>query len=297
MMHGILPAAVTPLDEAGTFVPAVLEQLLGRLYAAGVHGVYVCGSTGEGMLQSRQQRQAVVDATMACTPRDRLVIVHVGAASLDEAVRLSAHAAKAGAHAISSLPPTSAQFSFPDLRRYYEALAGASDLPLVVYYFPDVAPSIATAEQLETLCDLPNVIGVKFTDFDLFRMGNLAQPGRCIFNGRDEVLAAGLLMGANGGIGTFYNLLPELFVEIYDAAVSGRWDAARTAQRRVNELIRITLDFPLFPAVKQMLAWSGLDCGACLPPRAPLDANQQHRLREALTTAGFSHLVEPATRT
>ena len=186
--------------------------------------------------------------------------------------RSSAHAAKAGAHAISSLPPTSAQFSFADLRRYYEALAGASDLPLVVYYFPDVAPSISTAEQLETLCGLPNVIGVKFTDFDLFRMANLARPGRCIFNGRDEVLAAGLLMGAGGGIGTFYNLLPELFVEIYDAAIAGRWDAARTAQGRVNTLIRITLDFPLFPAVKQMLAWSGLDCGPCLPPRARLDS-------------------------
>ena len=112
MMHGILPAAVTPLDEAGTFAPAVFEQLLERLYGAGVHGVYVCGSTGEGMLQSRQQRQAIVETAMACTPRDRTVIVHVGAASVDEAVALSAHAAKAGAHAISSLPPTSAQFSF-----------------------------------------------------------------------------------------------------------------------------------------------------------------------------------------
>ena len=125
------------------------------------------------MLQSREQRQAIVETAMACTPRDRTVIVHVGAASLHEALALSSHAAKAGAHAITSLPPPSAQFSFADLRRYYEALAAASDLPLLVYYFPDVAPAIATAEQLETLCALPNVIGVKFTDFDLFRM---AQP-------------------------------------------------------------------------------------------------------------------------
>ena len=127
MMRGILPAAVTPLDEAGRFLPAALEQLLSRLYGAGVHGVYLCGSTGEGMLESREQRQAIVETAMACTPRDRTVIVHVGAASLHEALALSSHAAKAGAHAISSLPPTSAQFSFADLRRYYEALAGGSD--------------------------------------------------------------------------------------------------------------------------------------------------------------------------
>ncbi len=296
MMRGILPAAVTPLDEAGRFVPAALEQLLARLYGAGVHGVYLCGSTGEGMLQSREQRQAIVQTAMACTPRDRTVIVHVGAASLHEALALSSHAARAGAHAISSLPPTSAQFSFADLRRYYEALAGGSDLPLVVYYFPDVAPAIGTAEQLEMLCDLPNVIGVKFTDFDLFRMANLMRPGRVLFNGRDEVLAAGLLMGAGGGIGTFYNLLPELFVEIYEAATAGRWDDARAAQRRVNTVIRIALQFPLFPAVKQMLAWSGLDCGVCLPPRAGLDASQQDRLRDALTAAGFGQLAGRATR-
>ena len=295
-MRGILPAAVTPIDEAGRFAPAVFEGLLERLYGAGAHGVYVCGSTGEGMLQSREQRQAIVETAMACTPRDRDVIVHVGAATLDEAVALAAHAAKAGARAISSLPPTSAQFSFADITRYYETLARASDLPLLVYYFPEVSPAIGTAEQLEALCALPNVIGVKFTDFDLYRMANLARTGRAVFNGRDEVLAAGLLMGADGGIGTFYNLMPELFVEIYAAATAGRWDDAREAQKRVNTGIRIALQFPLFPAVKQILAWSGLDCGACLPPRGRLDADQQGRLREALSDAGFDMLIERAPR-
>ena len=290
-MHGILPAAITPFDEAGRFVPVVLERLLTRLYDAGVHGVYLCGSTGEGMLQPREQRQAIVDTAMACTPRDRHVVVHVGAASLDEAVALSSHAARAGARAVSSLPPTSGAFSFADLQRYYAALARASDLPLLVYYFPEMSPSIATAEQLEALCSLPNVCGVKFTDFDLYRLGGLARPGRRVFNGRDEVLAAGLLMGADGGIGSFYNVAPELFVAIYTAAAEGRWEDARTAQRRANTLIRIALQCPVFPAIKQMLAWSGLDCGACLPPRARLDPSQQSRLRDDLAGAGFDVLA------
>jgi dihydrodipicolinate synthase/N-acetylneuraminate lyase len=80
-------------------------------------------------------------------------------------------------------------------------------------------------------------------------------------------------------------------VEIYEAAIGGRWDAARAAQQRVNTVIKITLGFPLFPAVKQMLAWSGLDCGACLPPRTPLEARQQEQLRDALTAAGFPGLA------
>lgn len=286
-LRGILPATVTPFDEQGRFAPAVFERLLERVYGAGVDGVYVCGSTGEGMLQAIPQRQSIVETAVACTPRGRHVVVHVGAASLEEAIALSSHAAKAGAHAISSLPPLSGQFAFPEILGYYDALAQASDLPLIVYYFPDLSPAIGTAEHLETLCALPNVAGVKFTDFDLYRMSLVKRPERSIFNGRDEVLAAGLLMGADGGIGTFYNLAPELFVRIYSAATAGRWEEARTIQQRVNALIRITLRFPLFPAVKQMLAWSGLDCGACLPPRGRLSAEQQRMLHDGLVEAGF----------
>jgi N-acetylneuraminate lyase len=286
-IQGILPAAVTPLDKDGRFAPAVFERLLERLYGAGVHGVYVCGTTGEGMLQPPGQRQRIVEAAVASTPRGRQVVVHVGAASLEEALVLSTHAAKAGAHAISSLPPLSGQFGFPEALSYYEALARASDLPLLVYYFPDISQSISSAEQLEHLCGLPNVFGVKFTDFDLYRLSLLTRPDRCIFNGRDEVLTAGLLMGADGGIGTFYNLVPELFVRIYTAATDGRWEEARLAQQRVNALIRVTLRYPLFPAVKQILAWSGLDCGTCLPPRAPLTLEQQRSLQDSLAEAGF----------
>ena len=77
---------------------------------------------------------------MASTPRGRHVIVHVGAASLEEALALSSHAAKAGAHAITSLPPSSGQFGFSEVLGYYEALARASELPLLVYYFPEVYP-------------------------------------------------------------------------------------------------------------------------------------------------------------
>lgn len=290
-ISGILPATVTPFDDAGRFAPAVFERLLERLYGAGVHGIYVCGTTGEGMLQSLAQRMAVVETAVACTPGERHVVAHVGASSLDDALTLSAHAAKVGAHAVSSLPPLAGRFGFTEVLAYYEALARGSDLPLIVYYFPEISASISTTEQLETLLALPNVIGLKFTDFDLFRMAQVHAPGRRIFNGRDEVLAAGLLMGADGGIGTFYNLLPELFVGIHAAAVDARWEQARLLQQRVNALIAITLRFPLFPAVKQMLAWSGLACGACLPPRARLSEQQQRQLRESLVEAGFDNLA------
>ncbi len=293
-LAGILPATVTPLDDAGRFARAPFERLLARLYEKGVHGVYVCGTTGEGLLLPRADREAVTEAAVACTPAGRHVIAHVGAASMAETLALTEHAARVGAHAISSMPPTVAPFSFADVFRYYETLATRSAVPVVVYYLPDVSRAVTTTEQLEAICALPNVCGVKYTDFDLYRMQAVLGPGRVVYNGRDEVLAAGLLMGASGGIGSFYNIAPELFVAIHSAAREGRWEAARGLQVQANTLISLVLRYPLFPAIKQILAWTGIDCGACLPPRPVLDATTQRVLQEELAAAGFDGLVPHA---
>jgi N-acetylneuraminate lyase len=109
-----------------------------------------------------------------------------------------------------------------------------------------------------------------------------------VFNGRDEVLVAGLLMGADGGIGSFYNLVPDLFVQVYRLAQAGEWAKARAVQGTINELITITLQFPLFPAIKLMLGWSGIDCGQCLPPRRPLTGEEESELRESLARSSFA---------
>jgi N-acetylneuraminate lyase len=132
------------------------------------------------------------------------------------------------------------------------------------------------------LCTIPNVAGVKFTDSDLYKLDTVAGTGLAVFNGRDECLAPGLLMGAGGGIGTFYNLAPEWFVDVFRQTRAGDWDRARCVQRKINALIRLTQQFPLFPSVKAMLAWSGIDCGACLPPRGPLTPDEEQRLRAGL---------------
>lgn len=278
-LSGILPATLTPFDADGRFARGSFEQLLASVYEAGVHGVYVCGTTGEGLLMSTAARREVTEAAVANTPRGRSVVVHVGAAAFDDVRELTRHAARAGATAISSLPPSGPGFGFAESYRYYEALSATSDLPVVVYYFPQVYPGISTLDQIEALCALPNVVGVKFTDFDLSTLAAVATPSRVVYNGRDEVLAAGLLMGAHGGIGSFYNLMPSEFVAIHAHAQAGRWAEARALQDVVNVRISGTLRYPLFPALKQVLTWRGIPCGECLVPRAPLTDAQREGLR------------------
>jgi N-acetylneuraminate lyase len=287
LLHGIVAAAVTPFDENENFAAAPFEALLERIYSAGAHGVYVCGQTGEGLLQAVEQRQRVAETAVRNSPAGKQVIIHVGAYRTADAVQLARHAGRIGATAVSSLPPIG-PYSFAEIRQYYEAVAAASELPVLVYYFPEVCPGITSAEQILELCRIPNVVGLKFTDFDLYRLRNLKQSGAVIFNGRDEILAAGMLMGADGGIGTFYNLVPELFVEVYRRARAGEWDAAVAAQDRINALIRVTLRFPAFAAVKRQLQWSGIDCGRCLRPRRDLTEDEEAELRPLVDALNVS---------
>jgi len=284
-VEGILPALMTPITANGAVDTGALERLVERLYEAGVHGLYVCGQTGEGLQQTVPMRKLALEAAMAASPRDKHVIAHVGSACVADAIDLARHAASKGVRAVSSLPPGGG-LSYQEIRGYYTALAQASDVPLVLYFFPEVAPGLR-AEQVVELCSVPNVAGVKFTSFELNRIAEMNRAGAYVLNGRDEVLAAGLLMGACGGIGSFYNLTPELFVQVWDASRRGDWAQARALQDRIDQLITIVLGFPMIAAIKKLLEWSGVPCGDVLLPRRGLTADEETLLRAQVAAAGF----------
>jgi N-acetylneuraminate lyase len=294
---GVLPAIVTPFNEDGEFAPSAFERLLERLYAAGCHGVYVCGQTGEGLESPVGTRQQVAEAAVRYSPKGKKIIIHVAAARLGEAIQLARHAERVGAHAISSLPPAG-NYSFQELRLYYEQLARASGLPLLIYYYPELLTHLTSLNQILDLCCIPQVAGLKFTDFDLFKLHQIKRAGHVILNGRDEIFAAGLLMGADGGIGSTYNLMPDLFVRVYESATNGHWEEARHAQDRINELVAIVLKFPTPSVIKTVLKWSGIHCGACLAPHQNLSGEETLRLREILqrSTLADSLMLEPSVQ-
>ncbi|MBL8175205.1 MAG: dihydrodipicolinate synthase family protein [Bryobacterales bacterium] len=285
-LFGILPAVVTPLDAQGNLNLASYEALLARVYGAGVHGIYVAGQTGEGLSLTVADRKKLAEASMANSPKGSQVIVHIGAHRTADAVELAKHAASVGVTAVSSLPPIGV-FSFPEIKAYYEALAGASDVPFLIYFFPALAPAITSHDQILELCTIPNVVGLKFTDMNLYRLERIKRFGHTVYNGHDEVLAAGLLMGADGGIGTFYNLTPELFLEVYRCMQAKDIEGAMKAQLRINELIELTLRVPALSAVKRMMTWSGIACGDPVPPRRTMTGEDEEKLIAMLAASSF----------
>lgn len=252
-------AMLTPLTPQGELNPATAQKLFLHLLSLGMHGVYIAGTTGEGMRLPLQTRRALVDTLMECCPQDKKVLVHVGTPSIKDALALAEHAAQKGAHAVSSLPPAGDAAA---VLAYYVELARNSPLPLIIYYFPKVAPhAFQNPQDLLDLCDLPNVAGVKFTDFNLYLLNQLVRRGKLVFNGYDEALAPGMLIGAQGGIGTTYNLLGPVFVDIYRAAQQGDWETARSLQFAANATLDILFRYPFFPAVREAVRQLGFDCG------------------------------------
>ena len=279
-LGGILPAVVPPLHADETVNIHGFEQLLERVYGAGAAGVYVCGSTGEGLALPVRERKKVAEIAIRSSPAGKQVIVHVGARSDEDLSVLVRHASSLAVTAISSLPP--AGIAGELLPGYYRALAASSAVPVVAYYFPEFTGTALKFEQLLEIASIPNVHGIKFTDYDLYSLSRLVNRGVTVFNGRDEILAAGFLMGAQGGIGSIYNLLTRHFVRLFDHARAGRWVDARKLQQEVNRVIDVLLQYPLIPAIKKVLSWKGIDCGLAVHPTRVLTLEEENRLHKEI---------------
>ena len=289
-LKGICPAIVTPLDKKGGFDAAAMRRIVRHQLGAGVHGFYVCGGTGEGLLLTIEERQAVLETVLDEVKGRATVIAHIGAFQTADTLVLARHASDAGADAIAAMPP--AYFYKPDvlgLVRHYAEVAAASRVPVLVYNIPGRVGIDMTPELFDQLLGIENIVGMKDSSGNCYRMGLFFSGGRrpTIFNGEDTVLLAGLLSGACGGIGATYNMMPERFVRLWDAFLAGDVSDAARIQLRINELISALLVVNLFSGLKQTLAWMGQECGEPRTPIRPLTDEETAKLRASLERAAF----------
>ena len=288
-LAGVFSALITPFADDRTVNLAMLAPLAEFQLKQGVHGFYVGGSTGEAFLQSPAERAGVLQSFARVVRGRAKLIAHIGAIATDEAIGLAKSAADAGYDAVSAIPPFYYDFSPAEVLAHYRALAQATPLPLIVYNFPAKSARPLTTPDLLALLEHPKIIGVKHTSQNLYQLERLkrASPAAVIYSGFDEMFVGGVAMGADGGIGTTFNVMGSLFVQMYQAVKSGDLDSARALQARANDVIDVLVDVGVFPGTKAMLQLLGVDCGACRPPFAPLSATQQAKV-EAIVR---SHLL------
>lgn len=194
------------------------------------------------------------------------IITHVGSIGTGIAQEYACHARSLGVDAISSVTPFYFKFSFEELKRYYFQLAHSVDLPFVVYNFPALAGFELTPEHIGQLSQRANIQGVKFTSKDLYAMERIKQhnPEITIFNGHDEVMLYGLMAGANGGIGSSYNFMPQKYVRLQQLFQQGDFQSAALLQTEINAIIEAMIPYGVNQSVKHLLSLQGID-SACSP--------------------------------
>lgn len=281
-LKGIMPALMTAFDTSTESISKEnTAALVKKLKSAGVNGFYVGGSSGEMVLCSVKERMELLE-TVKEASGDLTVIAQTGAMSTADAILLSRHAESVGADAISSVTPLYYKYSFREIKHYYSRLCEAVSVPVIIYNIPALTGTALDFRQLSELLSIDGVGGMKFTSSDFFLLNRLKQefPDKVFYNGCDEMLLSGLSAGADGGIGTTYNFMPEMFLSIYELFNNGRMKEANAVQSMANKIIAEIVSRGTLSASKQMINFSGLDYGVCREPLLPLDETAKNELYE-----------------
>lgn len=258
----------------GNINPGVIGSYAEFLIGRGVDGVFVNGTTGEGLLMDNDERKAIAEAWMPYADRLR-IMVHVGSTSYKLSMDLAAHAEKIGAAAISAMGPCFLQPSrteeLVDFNR--EIAKAAPDTPYYFYNIPVASGCKADVVDFLTMAkdEIPTLKGVKYTSFNTMEEQEICalDGGRFdILHGHDELFLTGLILGASGGIGTSYNLTSFLYNDLIAAFESGDIAKAKDLQAEAIRFIHVMCDTPsVIAGIKAMMNIYGVDCG---PVRLPL---------------------------
>lgn len=270
---GVLPAMATPLQDDGYTVAAdVLPALVDFLLDAGVHGLFVGGTTGEGILLSLRDRVLLHERAVAEVAGRVPVLLHVGANTTAEVVALARHAATVDADAIVVIPPTF--YPMPDdaLLAFFEQVAAAApELPLLVYDIPQMAINGISPELLSALAAaIPSLAGIKSSRPDaqmLRRLLDAAPPGIALYAGNEAIALGSLALGAHGLISGLATAIPEPFVALAAAFRQREIGRAQQEQRRINRLLAKMPAGARIGGIKRVLEQRGIAAGPAVPPR------------------------------
>lgn len=282
-LKGIMPAIISPCNEKDVFLEDIYSKLATSFYREGVDGLYVCGFTGDCFNMRLEERKRAAELAVAVSKQSKgKVIVHVGTPNSRDSMELAEHAAGAGADAVSCMPPTNRNQA--QLQQYYQDVAKAAGIPVLIYHIPALTNQNLSLESLLQLLDIPGVVGLKFSDSNLFLLKRLllAKPDVLIFNGNDELQCAAQMYGANGGIGMTYNLFPKLFVGIYKAVEARNFSRALDLQHAYLPFLDVAVKYGIMPAVDFLMRRQGYDACSFRRPRQLLDEKTGSRLLKEL---------------
>jgi len=281
----IWSALITPTREDESVNYEALERIVDLQIQDGVEGFYCCGSSGEGLLLTLEERKQVLEHVVKAADGRVPVISHVGTIRTRDVIDLARHAMANGALAVSMIPPYYYKFSMDEIMNYYEDVIRAlPDVPAIVYNIPQFTGVEFSKDNAGRLLANENIVGIKHTSSNLYALERMGQayPEKALINGFDEQLLAAFSIGSQATIGTTVNLFAPLFHKVRDAYQAGDMAEALRWQHAINLRVEATVKVGIFNAMKYGWTLRGVDCGFCRAPFRPLDEAARKAMAELM---------------
>ena len=266
-INGVIPAMITSFNKDESINKEGIRKTVNYLISAKVDGLYITGSTGETFLMSQEEKKQAIEIIVEEVNGRVPVIAHIGSIGTKITTELGQYAEKIGVDALSALPPFYYGFSNDEIFNYYQDISNSTNLPITVYNISHA--HLMDLDMLKRLASIKNVKGVKYTAPTHFNFSKIKKEiGNSfkIYSGMDEMSLSGLISGADGIIGSFYNLMPELFVDIYANIKEENINEAKKIQEKINIIIMYALSKSGYPFIKMGLNWLDVDSGYVRKP-------------------------------
>jgi 4-hydroxy-tetrahydrodipicolinate synthase len=291
--QGVIPAMITPLTGGGRSVDTgALKRYCEFLAEVKVHGVFCCGTTGEGPLLTVEERMKVAEATVSSLKGRVRVVVQTGSITTDQTIALTRHARETGADAAGLVLPYYYTFEDEVLYAHFMEVADAvPGFPLFIYNIPGCTTNDISLPLLSRLLErIDSIVGIKNSTGDLCQtmMFIRLAGSRCaIFNGNDGLILPALAAGARGLVSGNASAFPEPFLALFHAFQSADLDRAREMQQRVDRLRQVLANGRDNASFKKALGFRGIQAGSVRRPDRDLSGEETARLKESLEKLGF----------
>jgi len=266
---GVIPALVTPFKRNFDVDEEALRRLIDFVVEKGVNGVVPCGTTGEFVNMIAEERMRVVEVAVDEVNSRVPVYAGTGDAGTRKAIEFTKHAENAGADAALIVSPFYFKPTDKEIFEHYERIAETVDLPIILYNIPQVTGVEIPWWVVEGLAETDNIVGIKDSSGNMPYMMALLEKvyGKIsIICGHDEIAVAALAAGADGLILASANLIPDLWLQLYDLVEKRNLEEACSLQRKIQTLARIITRQGGGLAVKAGLRMMGLDVGTTRRP-------------------------------
>jgi dihydrodipicolinate synthase/N-acetylneuraminate lyase len=295
--RGIMVPLVTPLSDPYRLDTGSLEKLIDHVIGGGVNGVFIAGTTGEGVNVSRGLKERMVRETCRRAGNRAPVVVCVSDCSEAESIALARVAADSGAAAVAFTPPYYGELTEEEIRRHAVRLGDELPVPFFLYNFPSCTRNSYSLDTVKALLAHDKCAGIKDSSGDMVYFKELLRlvadyPESSVLLGPEEQMPEAIAAGAPGAVSGGANLAPLWFTSLYAAATAG--DAAETAKwhaktmeisRRIYGAIQEPSGY--MRGLKCALGLMGLCSPECAPPLAPVPDAIRDQIKVALIELGL----------